>query len=649
MKHLLVVLFILSVSPAWTVCAPASKTGGQLTITRDGRLGNLKQMPSDASHPGLSFERRDYVEHDAIEWQVRLQSPGSGDSPLYKDVKSANFVVTLPADGPVVLHWAKGSHADATDFRPLREPLQEGKPVLVESFGGRSSDGAMPYFNLASATGGLIVALGWSGDWRAAFETVADGQVQVTAGLKRSRFRLHPGERVRLPSVLVMSYSGDWIGGQNQFRRLMLEHFTPTSHERMELMPVAASVHGLIGFNATTEQNLTALAMHLGSLGLPLDTFWLDAGWNEGGFPRGQGNMDADPVRFPNGLRPVGEAVSAAGLRFLAWFEPERAMEGTWLERSRPEWLLAPCGTPPDLRYMEKDSFRLLDLGNTAARNWAVDVVSHSISEGHIDVYRQDFNLYPSFFWQTGESPEEIGLREVRHVSGLYDFLDELVRRHPGLILDNCASGGRRLDFEMMRRCVALWRSDCCWGAKSFPRNVQTMTYGLSFWLPLHGLGANRTDDVSLRSGMGACASYAVNFRDKAIAAALSKHLEHYLAVRTLFAADFYPLTPWSDESDEWLAFQFHDPAKGEGVVQAFCGTGAPREGCLLKLHGLKPDKRYTITDWDHADTPVRLRGSHLMERGLEIGKHGIEGAIVLQYASDSAAGSMSPGREPVH
>jgi len=73
--------------------------------------------------------------------------------------------------------------------------------------------GVMPYFNLASEGSGLIVSIGWTGDWKASFELQSGGNVRVIAGLKRTRFRLPPGE-VRLPSVLVMNDSGDWIAGQ---------------------------------------------------------------------------------------------------------------------------------------------------------------------------------------------------------------------------------------------------------------------------------------------------------------------------------------------------------------------------------------------------------------------------------------------------
>jgi alpha-galactosidase len=612
-----------------------AQAAGTLVLSREYRVAEEREMPGASSHPGLRAERRDYPAYHAVEWRVRLQGAADGSGPVFENARSADFTVQFPTDPPPTLHWSKGSQSDPGDFQPQVEALLPGRPFALESFGGRSSDGAMPYFNLAADGGGLIVAVGWSGDWRASFEALAAGGVKITAGLKRSRFRLRPAERVRLPAVLIMAYRGDWLEGQNQFRRLMLHHFTPTNHPPTDLMPVAASVHGMIGFNDTTETNLIALAADVAALKLPLDTYWLDAGWTEGGFPLGQGNPLAAAARFPRGLAPVGQAVRAAGMRFLVWFEPERVMRGTWLEREHADWLLRPSATPDSLRYQERDGFNLLDLGNAQARAWALDTLGRDIREAGIAIYRQDFNAYPAFFWHTAEPPDEAGLREVRYVSGLYDLLDELARRHPGLILDNCASGGRRLDFEMMRRCVALWRSDSCWDAKTFPRNVQAMTHGLSHWLPLHGLGAAATDDIALRSGLGACASFAINFRDPQAVAALRRHLEGYLKVRPLFAGDYYPLTEWTDDPARWLAFQFHAPARAEGLVQAFCGAPALPGACTLRLKGLDRGQRFTITDWDAPAAPLVRTGAELADAGIEVrAKTNTLQAIVLHYAA---------------
>lgn len=577
--------------------------------------------------PGLRIETQAYPDQAATEWQFRLRAPEAGESPLYENLKSADFQVAFPPDAKVRLHWSKGSHSEPGDFEPKTNPLVVGEVFSLESFGGRSSDGVMPYFNLASEGGGLIVAVGWTGDWKASFELNAKGRLRVIAGLKRTRFRLAPDEEVRLPSILVMSYSGDWIDGQNQFRRLMLAHFTPKNHPPMTLMPVQAGVHGIFPFNETSEEKLVQLATDIAALKLPLDCYHLDAGWNEGGFPKGQGNPQADPVRFPNGLAPVGEAVRKTGMRFLAWFEPERAMRGTWLEREHPDWLLKPTGTPDRLRYQERDGFYLLDLGHPKARQWAIDSISEEITRSGLSFYRQDFNLYPSYFWHTDEKPDEVGLREIRHINGLYAFLDELARRHPELILDNCAAGGRRLDFEMMRRCIVLWRSDNTWGHETFPQNVQAMTHGLSHWLPLHGLGAAATDDLALRSGMGACGGFSINYRNPKAVAALRKHLDSFLKVRPLYTGDFYPLTPHSLDKDGWIAWQFHRTDLNAGVIQAFRRLEAASDQLSVKLQGLDPQQRYEIEDLD-GGKEVRS-GAELM-RGHAITLREKPAAVVL-------------------
>lgn len=566
--------------------------------------------------PGLRIESLNYPEHAATEWQFRLQAPEAGESPLYEDLKSADFEVSFPANAAVMLHWSNGSHSKPDDFEPKANPLVAGKPFTLESFGGRSSDGVMPYFNLAGGSGGLIMAIGWTGDWKASFELQDNGRVRITAGLKRTRFRLPRGEEVRLPSILVMNYTGDWIDGQNRFRHLMLAHFTPKNHPPMTLMPVQAGVHGIIPFNETSAEKLVKLATDIAALKLPLDCYHLDAGWNEGGFPKGQGNPLADPVRFPNGLAPVAEMVRRTGMRFLAWFEPERAMRGTWMEREHPDWLLKPTNTPEGLRYQERDGFFLVDLGNPDARRWAIEAVSEEVTRSGLDFYRQDFNLYPAYFWHTDEQPDEIGLREIRHINGLYAFLDELARRHPSLILDNCAAGGRRLDFEMMRRCIVLWRSDNTWGHETFPRNVQAMTHGLSHWLPLHGLGAAATDDLALRSGMAACGGFSINFRNPKAVAALRKHLDRYLRVRPIYTGDFYPLTPHTLENNHWIAWQFYRADLKSGIVQVFRRPDVASETLTVKLRGLDPQQRYEI---ENVDGGMEVRTGAELLRGLDI------------------------------
>lgn len=609
---------------------------GRCSLSADFHLQDGNAMPIGNMPPGIVVVERSYPEHRALEWQLRISAPETEESPLYQELVSADFLLELPDNSETQLHWSQGSHASPDDFEPKTQPLaRDATTFRLESIGGRSSDGCMPYFNLAQNGGGAIVAIGWAGDWKCSFEMVSDRLIRITAGLKRTHLKLQAGQTVRLPSILLMSYQGDWIEGQNQFRKLMLHQFTPKNHAPMELMPVAASIHGVVGFNDTTEANVLEFSKAIQDSQLPLDTLWLDAGWTTGGFPAGQGNPDADTKRFPLGLKPIGDQIQQHRKRFLVWFEPERAMRGTWMERERPDWILKPSLTPDEYRYMENDGFHLVDFGKAEVRKWALDAVSKHITEASIDIYRQDFNEYPSYFWHTQEKPDAIGLREILYVNGLYDFWDELLQRHPDLVIDSCASGGRRLDFETMRRSVCLWRSDSCWDDKAYPRNVQAMQYGLSLWSPLHGLGSVATDSVSLRSGMGACASYAIQYRDPNAIAALQQFLPNYLGVRHLFAKDFYPLTAWSKDANKWIAFQYHDPEQHEGLVLAFCATG--KESLVPSaLRGIDLEREYTVRNWDQPQSETVQKGHQLVRAGVVIKPNETAQAIVLHYQSKS-------------
>ena len=94
-------------------------------------------------------------------------------------------------------------------------------------------------------------------------------------------------------------------------------------------------------------------------------------------------------------------------------------------------------------------------------------------------------------------------MTEIRYIEGLYAFWDALHEQHPGLLIDNCASGGRRLDLETISRSAALWRSDFQCRPDFNPAGMQGQTYGLSSWIPLSAAVTRRSDAYRFRSGLG--------------------------------------------------------------------------------------------------------------------------------------------------
>ncbi|MCL5095939.1 MAG: alpha-galactosidase, partial [Candidatus Omnitrophica bacterium] len=144
------------------------------------------------------------------------------------------------------------------------------------------------------------------------------------------------------------------------------------------------------------------------------------------------------------------------------------------------------------------------------------------------------------------------------YVQGFLAFWDELLRRHPKMYIDTCASGGKRLDLETLRRSVPLLRSD--WAVLKFDPNgdigQQCQTYGLSCWIPYNGTGAPCTDLYTLRSSY--CAAYRMGY-DALDPNRKTKLFLHGAGeirkIQPYLLRNFYPLTPYSRATNSWIAW----------------------------------------------------------------------------------------------
>ena len=580
----------------------------------------------------------EYSDYPAVEWTVFFENKGSDTTPVLSDVQAANFSLSSAAPGDFVVYHADGSHAAPTDFHPRDTKLTRGKELRFAPYGGRSSDGVLPFFNLKQPDGnGMIAAIGWTGQWAASFTQKSDVDVKFQAGMETTHLKLYPGEKIRTPAILLCFWNDNRKHSQNLLRSLLLNHYSPTSDGVLADVPVGASPHSEIPFESTTETNMIEGITKVTSHNLPIDTWWIDAGWYlcpdaaTGGrnWAKGVGNWEADPERYPNGMKPVADAAHQNGLKFLLWFEPERVMPGTWLYENHLDWLLAPpTGLPPELLYEERDGFHLLDLGNPKALAWAKETFSGMIRDVGIDIYRHDCNIYPLHYWRNGEAPDRQGMNEIRYILGLYDFFDSLQRGNRNLLIDNCASGGRRLDFEMLRRSAALWRSDDCWNADA----EQSMTYGLSLWMPLHGVGSISVNPYDFRSGMGANFSASLRFySDPAVWEPAIDLFTEYRSIRHLYHGDFYPLTPYSVSPQAWIAWQFHRSDLGEGMVQAFRRSDSDVFDTVFTLHGLSPEVQYLVANLDTSGTS-RITGQELMDKGISVSINKARGSAVIVY-----------------
>jgi alpha-galactosidase len=181
-------------------------------------------------------------------------------------------------------------------------------------------------------------------------------------------------------------------------------------------------------------------------------------------------------------------------------------------------------------------------------------------------------------------------------------------------VIDNCASGGRRIDLEMLRRSFVLWRSDL--GRRSI-EGVQSQQFALSAWLPITGFSAANANPYVFRSGMGGTFMLAGNYlSDPKGLEAMRPFVEQYLSIRRLYQGDFYPLTPYTLEPDAWLAWQFYRDDVGEGHVQAFRRPRAKSESITVHLSGLDPARQYEV---DNLDGGKEVRTGRELAAGMTI------------------------------
>ncbi len=576
-----------------------------------------------------------YQDFPAIDWVLSFKNAGNAETPILESVKALDAnLLALPASAEAKLYYSRGSHALITDFQPCEQTLGQGDRTLLSSFGGRSSDGTLPFFNVASSQGGgVTIDVGWTGQWAASFARASTGDVNVQAGMESLHTKLLPGEEIRSPSIVLVFWDGaDRLRGQNLHRRVLLAHYSPTVAGRPVDPPLAASPHAVIGFEKTTESNLRDLIQNIADHQVRFDYWWIDAGWYTcaDNWARYVGNPDPDPKRFPQGMKPVADAARKAGMKFLLWFEPERVMLDTWLQQHHPDWLLKPPSEmPSEVKYQFNDGFHLLDLGNPQALAWVIEKLSAMIREAGIDCYRNDFNMYPLYYWRDHEEPDRKGMREIRYITGLYTLFDTLRQRHPALLIDTCASGGRRIDIEMLRRALVLTRSDYLWD----PTGQQCHTYGLAAWIPLTGIGVASLDPYSCRSGLGSHFSFAVNYasKDPEVWRGIVRLVNEYRSLKSLYIGDFFPLGGYSTSDDTWMAWQFDRPDLGEGMVQAFRRKDAANDSATYRLSGLNKEARYELTNLDQKSSEI-VSGRDLSEKGLTVRLTEKPGAAVIRY-----------------
>ena len=581
----------------------------------------------------IRAERRTYDPEACCEWRMWIRGTGETASDIIANLKS--FVLRRSTPG-VVVRALRGTVDTSEDFAPVTVRLgsdatNEFSQVAKE---GRSSAQWMPWIGVDFAEGdGVDVAVGWSGAWRADHGWSPEKGYLLGTGLVKTNFRVLPGEELRLPSTLVFTRGkGTTVAAmQTRIHRFMIDHKSPRDAQGKLLRPLLSIGSG--GGNKTPEMMFKIIDWAKRNK-MPFDCFWVDAGWN--GPPhmpdllsncgnmwyRFVGDWRFNAMVHPDGnLAAVADAAHAAGLRMLLWAEPERCV----MDPPPPvftehrDWIL-----PTQDSLVEWKRSLNVNLGDPDARSWVLETVSKLVRESKLDIYRQDFNMNPLPIWQRNDAPDRQGVTEMKYIDGLYKFWDELRRRFPDLMIENCASGGRRLDFEAVSRAHSYCRTDYAVGHRGAAQitDVQNVTLNTLPYAPFQGSETTPAlffDDYGFFSST--CAGTVFTPSDWNAGIVKNDFTDEQTAwfkevfsvadrMRPFYAGDFYPLTDprapvqptWPERAyagsrDErrWCAWQLHRADLDAGFAIAFRRLDAPEHILHVNLGGLDPSATYEV------------------------------------------------------
>ena len=566
-----------------------------------------------------------YPDHCAYEWTVYFTNKGKSAIGPISEVKAAD--ITFSGKDPVIrgntgdYNKRPGSEEETARYSPYTIDLSAQKVFEQIQPSGRSSEYCFPYYDLEFGNGGCFIAVGWVGSWFARFDNSSgNDKIEFTGGQAHLNTLLDPGETIRTPLMAFVFYEGrDENRAMNLWRHWFIDCNVPSVGGELVKPLTSATSATYINLAATKENNEVSFLNKYLDNGVPLDSWWLDAGWY---YKSGTtsvkewlevGNWKIDKSRFPTEFKAISDITESRDMEFMVWFEPEIVrITNEYLDEDglKPEWIIGADGT-----------WRLADLGNPAVVDWIFERVSAIIESSGVTIYRQAYGHgNPLSYWLANDDEEHTGLTENKYVQGYLELWDRLLTRFPNIFIDTCASGGGRLDLETLRRSVPLHKTDYNYGDVDMK---QSMHQALFQWIPYFGtVNTLNQQDFSryfLRSSYCAFVADGHDARSKKFDwPALKASFEEVKTINSYYYCDYYPLTEWSYGSTQWKGWEFIDPETQSGFIQLFCPQDCNELVFSAKLFGLEADGLYQLIDADGLLSGMAT-GKQLTEEGYAI------------------------------
>jgi alpha-galactosidase len=284
----------------------------------------------------------------------------------------------------------------------------------------------------ASRHAGLVhsLQLAWSGDSRIAIERDDEGFWVLSAGAvpAAGEIVLQPGESWSAPQA-ILAVSAHGTNGTMAQQHAAMRQRIGWPGGTMAPRPVHANSWEACYFDHD-EERIVALAQACAAVGV--ERFVLDDGWFKGRNDdrAGLGDWNADPIKYPRGLRPLADRIVGMGMQFGLWVEPEMINPDSDIYRAHPDWALALA----ERNRLTARNQLVLDMRRAEVRDHLFKALDALLRDLPISYLKWDHNrdLAPA--------------GSAAQVRGTYELFARLRAAHPLVEIESCAGGGGRSD-----------------------------------------------------------------------------------------------------------------------------------------------------------------------------------------------------------
>ncbi|OMH23794.1 hypothetical protein BKD30_10425 [Tersicoccus phoenicis] len=292
------------------------------------------------------------------------------------------------------------------------------------------------------------VHLAASGDTEVFAERTPDPSRRLGGGnlLGAGEIDLAPGQEYRSPTLFGAYADAGLDGIAAAFHRWVRARPQHPDRPRPVILNTWEAVYFDHDLTALTE--LADVAADIG-----VERFVLDDGWfgHRRDDTAGLGDWWVDPAAWPDGLGPLIDHVTGLGLEFGLWVEPEMISPDSDLARAHPDWISGPGHGRTSASWRRQ---QVLDLVNPAGFEHVLAALDALLSAYPIRYLKWDQNRDHTELGHEGRPAAR-----AQAAAGLA-LMAELKRRHPGLEIESCSSGGARVDLAVLEHTDRVWASD---------------------------------------------------------------------------------------------------------------------------------------------------------------------------------------------